>query len=232
ATWTPTLTSTPAPTKTPTETRTVTPTRTPSPSNTPTFTPTFTPEPPTPTPLPTSTPTPLPYVVASHSGTNNCADMALQGVVTNSDGLPARGVQIQYGEAGVDNSRFVTSTDANGRYTALLLRGTSRPAALETHTWYSYVLENGQQASRTFTFATDPLYADNPSYCYDTDDDDSDDDDNSDDDNSDDDDDSDDDSNSSNNDDLPPGCTLDPCKSSNSIQVKGINWQRRSDIPF
>lgn len=159
--------------------------------------------------------------------------------MTNADGLPARGVQIQYGEVNVDNSRFVTATDANGRYSVLLLRGTSRPGALQSHTWYSYVLEQGQQASRTFTFATDPLYADNPSYCYATADDDDDNSDNDDD--GDDDSDDDDDSNDDDNDDdgdnladgeLPPGCTLDPCRSNNSIQVKTVNWQRRSNIPF
>lgn len=218
-TWTPTLTPTPQPTKTSTLTRTPTPSRTPSPTRTPTPTATFTPLPPSATPRPTATPTQLPYIVVSQGGENNCANMGLRGVVNGLDGLPARGVQIQYGELGVPGSRFTTTTNANGQYIALLLRGASRPGAFESHNWYAVVVENEQPASEIFRFTTDPIFADNPRYCYANDDDD-------------------DDGNNNNSDDdeferrdderLRPGCLLDPCRSNNATQVKIINWQRRS----
>jgi hypothetical protein len=123
--------------------------------------------------------------------------------------LPRAGVQVQYGELGVGGSRFIATTDNNGRYGALLLPGTSKPASFRPHDWYAYIVENGQRASEEFRFTTDPIYADNPSYCG-----------------------REDNSNSSANNNnnsnggLEPGCTLDPCQVSSSIQVKVIDWQR------
>jgi hypothetical protein len=132
------------------------------------------------------------------------------------------GVEIQYGEIGVAGSRFIARTDANGRYGALLVPGSNKTAAYQPHNWYAYILQNGQPASEQFKFATDPIFANNPSYCTE--------DDNDDDGNG----------NNSNNsndgngnsdpadeDDLPAGCSIDPCRNSNSIQIKVINWQRR-----
>jgi hypothetical protein len=239
-TWTPTVTSTPAPTKTPTQTRTPTPTKTPSPSNTPTATRTFTPLPPTDTPTVTSTPTPYPFALMSHASENNCANMGLRGVVVGPEGLPAAGINIQYGELGVPGSQFVTTTDANGRYVALLLPG-SNPGAYQSHNWYAYVINtNGVRLSQEFRFTTDPLYADNPSYCNADDDDDDedagddedtdDDEDTNDDEDASDDEESNDDDNDTNPDDeLEPGCLLDPCQSTHSVQVKVINWRF---VPF
>jgi hypothetical protein len=192
ATWTTTPTNTPGPTKTPTDTRTPTPTQT--------FTPTLIPPPPT----PTYTPTPFPYFVSSHSSENNCADIGLKGVVNDIDGLPKSGVQIQYGEVGVSGSRFSTTTDASGRYGALLLPGSNKNAAKQSHTWYAYVLQNGQQASDEFRFTTDPIFAENPDYCDDVDPDDEED------------------------EFQDKGCILDPCRSNDSIQIKIINWQLRN----
>ena len=117
------------------------------------------------------------------------------------------------GNAPSSGSRFIATTDNNGRYGALLIPGSSKPASYHSHDWYAYVVENGQPASEQFKFTTDPIYADNPSYCGR--------------DNNDDDDSSD---NTSNDDKLEPGCSLDPCKVSSSIQIKVINWQRRT--PF
>ena len=214
ATWTTTPTNTPGPTKTATNTRTATPTRTSSPTRTPTATNTRTPAPPPPPPTVTPTPSPLPYVVGSHSSRNNCADTGLEGIVNGTDGLPQAGAQVQYGEVGVSGSRFIATTDNNGRYGALLIPGSSKPASYQSHNWYAYVVENGQQASEQFQFTTDPIYADNPSYCGR--------------DNNDDDDESDDEED--NEDELEPGCSLDPYKVSSSIQIKVINWQRRT--PF
>lgn len=219
-TWTSTPTSTPGPTKTPTSTRTPTPTKTPTSTKTPTATNTNTPRPPTLPPPPTSTPTPLPYSVASHSSRNNCADIGLEGVVNGANGLPVAGVQIQFGEIGVGGSRFIATTDNNGRYGALLLPGSSKPASLRSHDWYAFIVESGQQASEQFTFTTDPIYANNPRHCG-----------------ADDNDDDDDNSNGNNNDndnvdssnDLGPGCVLDPCHNQSSIQIKVINWQRKFD---
>jgi len=127
-------------------------------------------------------------------------------VVNGSNGLPLAGVQLQFGEIGVSGSRFLASTDSNGRYGALLIPGTNSSSANRSHNWYAYVLENGQPASDTFQFTTDPIHdADNPDYCYTIGEED------------------DDDSNDGGG--LPAGCSLDPCESSNAVQVKIINWQ-------
>ena len=202
ATWTTTPTNTPGPTKTPTDTRTPTPTKTSTPTQTPTSTRTFTPVPPTSTPRPTATPTPFPFSVSSHSSENNCADIGLKGVVDGSDGLPKSGVQIQYGEVGVAGSRFTTTTDNSGRYSALLLPGSNKNASYSSHDWYAYVAENGQQASEIFRFTSDPIYIHNPSHCDDPD--------------------------LTDKEKQKKGCLPDPCKSSDSIQIKIINWQRMS----
>jgi hypothetical protein len=208
ATWTPTSTSTPGPTKTPTSTRTPTPTKTSTPTRTPTNTATSTPLPPTLPPTATYTPTPFPFIVASHSAKNNCADTGLEGIVNGVDGLPVAGVQVQYGEIGVAGSRFIATSDNNGRYGALLIPGSSKPAAYQSHNWYAYILDNGRRASEEFRFTTDPIYADNPDYCYEDNDNDN--------------------NGNSNNNSLPAGCIIDPCKNSNTIQIKVINWQARA----
>ena len=216
ATWTPTPTRTPGPTKTATSTRTPPPARSSTPPRSPCPPPTNAPAPPPPPPLPptvTPTPTPLPYTVSSHSGRNNCADSGLEGVVNGPDGLPLPGVQVQYGEIGVGGSRFIATTDNNGRYGALLIPGNSKPASYSSHNWYAYIVEGGQPASQEFRFTTDPIYVDNPSYCG-RDDDDNDNNGN--------------DNNSNDNEgSLEPGCAIDPCRVDSAIQVKVINWQRQ-----
>jgi hypothetical protein len=228
-TWTPTSTFTPAPTGTATDTRTPTPTDTATPTDTPTLTRTPTPLPPTDTPTVTPTPTPLPYFVTSHSSMNNCFDFGLWGMVTAEDGLPLGGVNVQYGEYGTAGSQFVVTTDANGRFDALLLAGNIRSQAIISHTWYAFIVENGEQASSTFTFQTDPMIADNPPNCVEQDNDNSNANDNSN---------SNDNSNAnangndngtdnaSGNDNDGPACLADPCQSSNSVQIKVIDWQR------
>lgn len=210
ATWTPTATNTPGPTKTPTSTRTPTPTKTSTPTRTPTNTATNTPLPPTIPPTATFTPTPPPFVVSSHSGRNNCADTGLEGIVNGPDGLPMAGVQIQYGEIGVGGSRFIATTDNNGRYGALLIPGASKPASYQSHNWYAYVVESGERASETFRFTTDPIFADNPDYCA-ADDSGNDNNGNS----------------NANSNKQKPGCIIDPCRNNNTIQIKVINWQMR-----
>ncbi len=214
-TWTLTPTKTPGPTKTATSTRTPTPTKTATNTRTPIPTRTNTPAPPPPPPRPTNTPTPFPFTVSSHSSENNCADVGLKGVINDSRGLPLPGVQVRYGEVGVSGSQFTTQlTDGNGRYGSLLLPGTDERAASRPHTWWAYVLQDGQQASDQFFFTTDPIYANNPDYCDGLDpelvDDPNDDDD---------------DSDAADFKDL--GCILDPCKSRDSVQIKVINWQQR-----
>jgi hypothetical protein len=202
-TWTATPTKTPGPTKTSTVTRTPTPSRTPTPTKTATPTDTSTPRPPPPPPTIPPTPTPFPYIVSSHSSENNCADVGLKGLVNGVDGLPQAGVQVQYGEIGVAGSRFTATTDASGRYGALLLPGSNEDVAKRSHDWYAYVLRNGQQASEKFTFASDPIYAINPKYCRGVDPD------------------------KEEDEFKDKGCILDPCHSNDSIQIKIINWQLR-----
>jgi hypothetical protein len=170
--------------------------------------------------------------------------MGLRGVVTGPDKLPAAGINVRYGELGVPNSEFVVTTDPNGRYSALLIPGSNRPAASQSHNWYAYIEFNGNPLSEVFRFTTDPIYADNPGYCYDDDDNDNNDNndnnsnDNDNDNGNDNDNDNDNDNgngndndNGNNNDnavtdgaELPPGCLLDPCQVSRSIQIKIVNW--------
>lgn len=222
-TWTPSPTFTPAPTKTVTDTRTPTPTRTATPTDTATFTPTFTPVPPTDTPTATFTPTPFPYFVVAHSGINNCSDLGLWAMIMGPDGLPQGGTTIQYGEFGVQNSRFLATSDPNGRIDALLIPGSNRAQASITHTWYAFVVENGEQKSETFLFETDPIFANNPGICeeYDPNDDDAP---------------EDDEGNEIDEDDErqryeEEGCIANPCVNSDSVNIKVIDWQERAAIP-
>ena len=123
------------------------------------------------------------------------------------------GLQVQYGEVGVSGSRFTTQlSDGNGRYGALLLPGTDARGSTRPHTWYAYVVQNGQQASDQFTFTTDPLYAINPPHCEGLNPDGT----------------TDDDDDGPGNEFLDRGCLLDPCKSNDSVQIKVINWQQQS----
>jgi hypothetical protein len=65
------------------------------------------------------------------------------------------------------------------------------------------VVENGQQASEQFTFTTDPIYAQNPSYCGGID------------------------PEEEEDEFIEKGCIIDPCRNDDAIQIKIINWQRR-----
>ena len=167
-------------------------------SSTPTPTATNTPilVPPPPTPANPATPIPLPYYVSSHSSQNNCADIGIEGVVTGPDSLPLGNVTLQFGEVGVQNSRFLATTDYNGRYSGLLLSGSDRVQVERSHDWYVYVLNDKQPVSPVFEFTTDPMFADNPPRCGD------------------------------NSDGSQPGCIMDPCRHRNAIQVKIINWKK------
>jgi len=150
-TWTPTPTDTPGPTFTPTETRTPTPTATPTP--TPTSVPTRTPTP-TDTPLPTGTftpsptPTPLPWVVDDTSTENNCEVVSLRITALGSNGTGRALVQFEVGELNVAGSRFVVTTDANGRVWWDNSPGPAR-------TWFVAPLENGARAGPLVTWQSD-----------------------------------------------------------------------------
>jgi hypothetical protein len=150
---------------------------------------------------------------------NNCFDLGLWGMVNSADGYPLGGINVQYGEFGVSGSRFVATTDNNGRFDARLLSGQIRSQAIISHTWYSFVVEGGQQLSDTFVFTTDPIYAnnepicerldpDNPNHIEE-----------------------DDEGNELTDEELQEmfeeeGCIPDPCRSSDSVQIKVIDWQQ------
>ena len=158
-TWTPTATYTPAPTNTPTETRTPTATYTPTP--TPTPIPTHTPEPtatppPTNTRAPAPTATPLPYMV-SFENEQNCADIGMKVTVLDSSGLPKEGVTIRYGEYNVSGSNFTGTTDVDGQFSPLLLKGSSGDIAKKSHVWFAQVMENGKAASDVFKWQSDTI---------------------------------------------------------------------------
>jgi len=150
-TWTPIPTDTPAPTATPTETGTPTPTATPT--FTPTPVPTRTPTP-THTPLPTSTftpspsPTPLPWAVDDVETENNCYVVRLLATALNSSGVGQGGVEFEVGELNVPGSRFIVTTDANGRAAWDNEPGKAR-------TWFVAPIENGQRAGPLVTWQSD-----------------------------------------------------------------------------
>lgn len=150
-TWTPVPTNTPGPTGTPTETRTPTPTATST--FTPTPLPTRTPTP-TQTPAPTSTftpapsPTPLPWAVDEVETENNCEVVRVLITALDRNGVGAGGVQFEVGELNVAGSRFVISTDANGR-------AAWDNAPGNAHTWFVAPLENGQRAGPLVTWQSD-----------------------------------------------------------------------------
>jgi hypothetical protein len=150
-TWTPVPTDTPAPTATPTETGTPTPTATPT--FTPTPLPTRTPTP-THTPLPTSTftpspsPTPLPWAVDDVETENNCYVVRLLATALNSSGVGQGGVEFEVGELNVPGSRFIVTTDANGRAAWDNEPGKAR-------TWFVAPIENGQRAGPLVTWQSD-----------------------------------------------------------------------------
>ena len=150
-TWTPIPSDTPAPTATPTETGTPTPTATPTftPTPVPTRTPTA-----THTPLPTSTftpspsPTPLPWAVDDVETENNCYVVRLLATALNSSGVGQGGVEFEVGELNVPGSRFIITTDANGRAAWDNEPGKAR-------TWFVAPIENGQRAGPLVTWQSD-----------------------------------------------------------------------------
>jgi len=150
-TWTPALTNTPGPTATPTETRTPTPTATPTFTPTPlptrTPTPTNTP-PPTSTFTPTPSPTPLPWSVDDIETENNCDVVRVLILALDRNGVNMGGVQFEVGELNVTGSRFIITTDANGR-----VAWDNSPG--KTRTWFVAPIENGQRAGQLVTWQSD-----------------------------------------------------------------------------
>jgi hypothetical protein len=145
-------------------------------------------------------------------------------MVTSADGFPMGDINVQYGEYGVPDSQFLVTTDNNGRFDARLLPGTLRSEAIITHTWYAFIVEDAQLLSEPFIFQTDPIYADNPEICEELDPD------------------NpnhrteDDEGNELSDEELrdmfeEEGCLPDPCRSSDAIQIKVIDWQQTSATP-
>lgn len=199
-TWTPSPTFTPAPTKTPTETRTVTPTKPPTFTPTPLPTATNTRLPSTSTPTVTPTATPFPCMVVSHSNRNNCANIKLQSQFFGTGDQQISGYQVAWSEVGTDRQGVSEPSPLGLPLGVMLIPGTQREAAAESHSWVVYVVKDGQRVSRNFQFATDPIYADNPSYCNDIDDE---------------------------EEFSEKGCLVNQCDISESTQIKIVNWQCR-----
>jgi hypothetical protein len=150
-TWTPVPTNTPGPTGTPTETRTptatATPTLTPTPIPTRTPTVTHTPEP-TGTFTPAPSPTPLPWSVYDIDTENNCEVVRVLILALDRNGVNKGGVQFEVGELNVPGSRFIITTDANGRVAWDNSPGKAR-------TWFVAPIENGQRAGQLVTWQSD-----------------------------------------------------------------------------
>jgi hypothetical protein len=150
-TWTPVPTNTPGPTATATETGTPTPTSTatftPTPLPTRTPTSTHTPEP-TGTFTPTPSPTPLPWSVYDIDAENNCEVVRVLIYALDRNGVNMGGVQFEVGELNVSGSRFIITTDPNGRVAWDNSPGKAR-------TWFVAPIENGQRAGQLVTWQSD-----------------------------------------------------------------------------
>jgi hypothetical protein len=150
-TWTPVPTSTPGPTATPTETGTPTPTSTstftPTPLPTRTPTSTRTPEP-TATFTPAPSPTPLPWSVYDIDTENNCDVVRVLIYAQDRNGVNMGGVDFEVGELNVPGSRFIITTDPNGRVAWDNSPGKAR-------TWFVAPIENGQRAGQLVTWQSD-----------------------------------------------------------------------------
>jgi hypothetical protein len=150
-TWTPSPTNTPGPTATPTETRTPTPTSTPTltPTPIPTRPPTATSTPePTFTPTRAPSPTPLPWVVDNVETENNCEVVRVLITALNRNGVGQGQVDFEVGELNIPNSRFIITTDANGR-----AAWDNTPG--KAHTWFVAPIENDQRAGPLVTWQSD-----------------------------------------------------------------------------
>jgi hypothetical protein len=197
-TWTPSPTFTPPPTKTSTNTATVTPTRTPSPTSTPFPTATS-----TLVVVPTSAPPPpYPYIGASGNSENNCANIKLRYTVSDQDGEPVSGFEVEYGESAVSGSVFRTEeTRFSENYGVTLIPGSDRIGARAAHDWFAYLIENDLKISKAVLFTTDPLYALPEEECVDEDDD------------------------GDISDEELEGCILNPCTSEDAVNIKHIDFR-------
>ncbi|GAB4450062.1 MAG: hypothetical protein Fur0044_45610 [Anaerolineae bacterium] len=161
-----TATTTPLPaTATPTETPLPPPTLpvveqadTPEPTATPTVPPlpTDTPVPP-PTDTPTVTPTPEPvikYVLAAANREFNCDFTSIYGTVLNANNFGLPNVEVRalgiHETSGLD---FTVTTDVEGRYEAFRIPLANLPGAQ----WAVMVMENGQEVSERFHWASTPV---------------------------------------------------------------------------
>lgn len=202
-TWTLTPTPTPKPTKTPTDTRTPTPTDTATPTDTPTSTPTPTATD-TSTPVPpTETPTPYPCILSSHTDETRCTNIKMAFNIRGEGDGTVEGLQVRWGEVGSTRRRGLTDPYKPGQtYGVMLVPGVQMADAMRPHEWYAYVVHEDVQISETFNFATDPIWANNPSYCFTIDDEDE---------------------------YTEKGCIAHPCESDDAVQVKYINWECNTD---
>ncbi len=129
--------------------------------------------------------------------TNNCANIKLKYSVFDRDDEPISGFQVEYGEIGVRGSVFLTGpTEFHEFYGVTLIPGTDKSSSKKSHSWFAYLVENGQKMSKALLFSTDPIYADNPSKCNDLD--------------------------PEGDEFNDEGCILDPCTSEDATQVKHV----------
>ncbi|MBN1995051.1 MAG: carboxypeptidase regulatory-like domain-containing protein [Anaerolineae bacterium] len=147
------------PPDTPTPSPTAPPTDTPLPTPTPTqqpLPPTNTPLPP-PTEAPTITPTPAPiikYVLAGAQREFNCDFTYIYGTVKNANNFGIPEVEVRalgiHETTGLD---FVTRTDAEGNYEIFRIPFADLLAAQ----WAVMIMENGQEVSERFHWASTPV---------------------------------------------------------------------------
>jgi hypothetical protein len=157
--------------------------------------------PPTNTPVP-----PFPFVAVNGPDTRNrCSDIKLQYTIKDAPGEEAQnlpGYQIEYGEIGVRGSVFVTErTEFHDNYGVTLIPGTDKRAAVKSHNWFAHLIYNGEKASKSFLFSTDPLYADPAERCDDNEN-----------------------SSDTENDNGGEGCIVDPCTSEDAVNIKHLVW--------
>jgi hypothetical protein len=103
---------------------------------------------PTKTPTRAPTATPLPWVVDEVDTENNCEVVRVLIQADDVGGVGRGGVDFEVGELNVPGSRFIVSTDANGRVAWDNEPGTAR-------TWFVAPVEGGQRMGQLVTWKSD-----------------------------------------------------------------------------
>jgi hypothetical protein len=90
----------------------------------------------------------MPWEVASTDTENNCDVVSMRITALDTNGVGLAGVQFEVGEFNVEGSRFIVTTDANGRVWWDNSPGKAR-------TWFVAPVENDQRIGKLATWQSD-----------------------------------------------------------------------------